>query len=134
MKGNVLCETGPASPSVPPLLVQRSAKLHSPLDKCIIQTLGLQFTLHIEKQKMAAPVSVFVRALYDFNATNPSELSFQSGQVIEVLERHSSGWWDGMINNRRGWLPSNYVTPVMWEGTPAPIAHLGNGMDGNETD
>lgn len=80
---------------------------------------------------MAAPVSVFVRALYDYNATTISELSFQSGQVIEVLERHPSGWWDGLINHRRGWIPSNYVTPVMGEGTPAPAVHqLGNGMNG----
>lgn len=79
---------------------------------------------------MATPVSVFVRALYDYNAPTSVELSFQSGQVIEVLDRLPSGWWDGLIEDRRGWFPSNYVTPVMQEGAP----DLGNGMNEHPTD
>lgn len=37
-------------------------------------------------------------------------LEFQAGQVIRVLNRDSSGWWDGEVDGRRGWFPSNYVT------------------------
>lgn len=38
-------------------------------------------------------------------------LAFQAGQIIHVLNRDTSGWWDGKIDDgRRGWFPSNYVT------------------------
>jgi hypothetical protein len=40
---------------------------------------------------------------------NSTCLSFRAGQVIHVLNRDSSGWWDGELEGRRGWFPSNYV-------------------------
>jgi son of sevenless len=40
---------------------------------------------------------------------NATCLSFRAGQVIHVLNRDSSGWWDGELEGRRGWFPSNYV-------------------------
>lgn len=50
-----------------------------------------------------------VRAVYDFEATDESALSFRAGDVIEVLTMLPSGWWDGMLGANRGWFPSNYV-------------------------
>lgn len=50
-----------------------------------------------------------VRAVYDFEATDESALSFRAGDVIEVLTMLPSGWWDGMLGTSRGWFPSNYV-------------------------
>jgi hypothetical protein len=41
---------------------------------------------------------------------NATCLAFQAGQIIRVLNRDSSGWWDGEVDGRRGWFPSNYVT------------------------
>jgi son of sevenless-like protein len=37
-------------------------------------------------------------------------LSFKAGQVIRVYNRDPSGWWDGELEGRRGWFPSNYVS------------------------
>jgi son of sevenless-like protein len=54
----------------------------------------------------------FVRALYDYQSTDASSLSFRSGDLIEVLSQLESGWWDGLLDNERGWFPSNYVAPV----------------------
>ncbi|KAJ3271028.1 hypothetical protein HDV01_007109 [Terramyces sp. JEL0728] len=53
---------------------------------------------------------VLVVALYDYESTEESGLSFIQGDVIQVLQRLPSGWWDGMLNKKRGWFPSNYVT------------------------
>lgn len=53
-----------------------------------------------------------VRAVYDFDATDESALSFRAGDVIEVLTMLPSGWWDGMLGTSRGWFPSNYVEDV----------------------
>jgi len=53
-----------------------------------------------------------VLALHAFTpiAPNATCLSFEAGQVIHVLNRDPSGWWDGELDGRRGWFPSNYVT------------------------
>ena len=54
----------------------------------------------------------YVLAMHDFSPQQPNVtcLSFRAGQVIHVLNRDSSGWWDGELEGRRGWFPSNYVT------------------------
>jgi son of sevenless len=36
-------------------------------------------------------------------------LAFRARQVIRVFNRDASGWWDGEIDGKRGWFPSNYV-------------------------
>ncbi|CAG8579779.1 2402_t:CDS:2, partial [Funneliformis caledonium] len=52
---------------------------------------------------------LFVRALYDFDSKDKSSLSFKKDDIIQVLTRLESGWWDGFCKNERGWFPSNYV-------------------------
>ncbi|SAM08772.1 hypothetical protein [Absidia glauca] len=49
------------------------------------------------------------RALYPYTANDGSNLSFEQGDLIEVLAQLPSGWWDGLCNRSRGWFPSNYV-------------------------
>lgn len=53
----------------------------------------------------------FVLAMHDFVPVAPNVqcLSFRAGQVIHVLNRDQTGWWDGELDGRRGWFPSNYV-------------------------
>ncbi|KZT11896.1 ras GEF [Laetiporus sulphureus 93-53] len=54
----------------------------------------------------------YVLAMHDFvpQAQNVTCLAFRAGQVIRVLNRDPSGWWDGELDGRRGWFPSNYVS------------------------
>lgn len=54
----------------------------------------------------------FVRALYDYQSTDASSLTFHKDDLIEVLTQLPTGWWDGLLDDERGWFPSNYVTPV----------------------
>lgn len=42
-------------------------------------------------------------------------LSFRGGEYIRVIHRDPSGWWDGEVDSRRGWFPSNYVKPLTWD-------------------
>jgi son of sevenless-like protein len=53
----------------------------------------------------------YVLAMHDYEADkqNTTCLSFKAGQVIRVYNRDTSGWWDGELEGRRGWFPSNYV-------------------------
>ncbi|KAG5925911.1 hypothetical protein E4U42_003818 [Claviceps africana] len=56
----------------------------------------------------APPGSIYVRALYDYEADDRTSLSFHQGDIIQVITQLESGWWDGVINGVRGWFPSNY--------------------------
>ena len=60
----------------------------------------------------APPGGMYVRALYDYDADDPTSLSFRQGDVIQVITQLESGWWDGFINGVRGWFPSNYCQLV----------------------
>ena len=53
----------------------------------------------------------YVLAMHDYipEQRNATCLAFRAGQVIRVLNRDPSGWWDGELDGCRGWFPSNYV-------------------------
>jgi hypothetical protein len=55
------------------------------------------------------PNTAYCRALYDYKATDTSSLSFRKNDILEVVNRLESGWWDGFLGELRGWFPSNYV-------------------------
>ncbi|KAI2626682.1 ras GEF [Hypoxylon sp. NC1633] len=60
----------------------------------------------------APPGTLYVRALYDYEADDRTSLSFHEGDVIQVITQLESGWWDGVINGVRGWFPSNYCKTI----------------------
>ncbi|KAM9495947.1 intersectin-2a isoform 2-T3 [Clarias gariepinus] len=50
-----------------------------------------------------------VIAMYDYKAANGDEVTFQKGQLINVLNKDDSNWWKGEINGVTGLFPTNYV-------------------------
>ena len=60
----------------------------------------------------STPPALYVRALYDYDADDRISLSFRQGDIIQVLTRLETGWWDGIIHGVRGWFPSNYCAIV----------------------
>jgi SH3 domain len=48
-------------------------------------------------------------AKYDYEPEIPNYLPFAAGQLIKIIRKHPSGWWDGELAGRRGWFPSNYL-------------------------
>ena len=58
-----------------------------------------------------APQVQYVVALYDFVAQADGDLSFKTGDRIEVVERTASAedWWTGRVNGQQGVFPGNYV-------------------------
>ena len=57
----------------------------------------------------------FWTAVFDYEATADDELSLRRGDLVEVLSKDSlvsgdEGWWTGMIADRVGIFPSNYVS------------------------
>ncbi|KAJ7344208.1 hypothetical protein JRQ81_000158 [Phrynocephalus forsythii] len=54
------------------------------------------------------------RALYPFEARNHDEMSFNSGDIIQVSEKTEGepGWLYGSFQGRVGWFPCNYVEKI----------------------
>ncbi|EEP76316.1 conserved hypothetical protein [Uncinocarpus reesii 1704] len=50
-----------------------------------------------------------VRALYDFQPSEPGELQFRKGDIIAVLESVYKDWWKGSLRGQVGIFPLNYV-------------------------
>ncbi|KII71602.1 Unconventional myosin-Ie [Thelohanellus kitauei] len=52
------------------------------------------------------------KAIFDYNANDDDELTFHTGDIIEVLHEDTSGWWEGKLNNKTGIFPYNYVKKI----------------------
>jgi hypothetical protein len=75
------------------------------------------------------------RALYDYDAQDANELSFKAGDMIVVLQKDESGWWQGELRGRIGSAPSNFLEAlppqaVPVAGTAAAIGASGAGGGG----
>jgi len=70
------------------------------------------------RSPQSAPSVPQCRALYDFDAENPDELTFKTGDVITVQEKNGE-WWKGEFNGNSGLFPANYVEMI---AAPPPQA------------
>uniref|UniRef100_A0A670XVT9 Myosin IF n=1 Tax=Pseudonaja textilis TaxID=8673 RepID=A0A670XVT9_PSETE len=52
------------------------------------------------------------RALYRYLSQDVDELSFNVGDVIDLLMEDRSGWWKGRLHGREGLFPGNYVEKI----------------------
>ncbi|KAJ1877527.1 ESCRT-0 subunit protein hse1, partial [Coemansia sp. RSA 486] len=55
---------------------------------------------------------VQVRALYDFTPTEPGELGFFKGDIIDVLDQKYRDWWKGELRGKSGIFPANFVQTI----------------------
>ena len=54
------------------------------------------------------------KALYEFDARSPDELSFQKGDILFVVNKDDLKGWRRAINSNggNGLIPSNYVVEI----------------------
>jgi hypothetical protein len=52
---------------------------------------------------------VFAYGIADYRSEEPTDLTFTRGDKIKVLLQHSSGWWDGEFNGKKGKFPKTFV-------------------------
>lgn len=78
--------------------------------------LNLEFEMNTEKPRRPPPptpkpgqVKVY-KALYDYNASRPEELSFKEGDTIYIIDMISDkNWYKAKSSDEKtGWVPSNY--------------------------
>ncbi|PBP16055.1 BAR domain-containing protein [Diplocarpon rosae] len=57
------------------------------------------------------PAAETVTALYDYEAQAEGDLSFTTGDVIEIVTRtnNENEWWIGKVKGKQGQFPGNYV-------------------------
>ncbi|XP_030593756.1 drebrin-like protein A isoform X2 [Archocentrus centrarchus] len=64
-------------------------------------------------QKVLAERQICVRALYDYQAEDESEISFEPGDIITDVETVDKAWWRGWSKDgRQGLFPANYVETI----------------------
>ncbi|TFY68017.1 hypothetical protein EVG20_g3718 [Dentipellis fragilis] len=61
---------------------------------------------------------------YNENGSEPNDLSFRPGDIIEIVSESNADWWTGRANGKQGLFPSNYVEKIdsyaPSSGPPAP--------------
>ncbi|GAA5937888.1 SH3 domain-containing protein [Sporobolomyces koalae] len=73
------------------------------------------------------------KAIWAYQKSQPDDLSFQPGDIIEIVEEVNADWWKGSLNGQTGLFPANHVERIQ-EGhaarappPPPPSAHPQNG-------
>lgn len=61
-----------------------------------------------------APAVERAEALYDYDAQAAGDLSFRTGNVIEIVERGATEneWWTGKLNGKQGQFPGKPATEI----------------------
>ena len=54
-------------------------------------------------------------AKYNYVGGTEIELPLRKGEVVSVIEKAASGWWQGACGGRVGWFPASYVKPAATE-------------------
>ncbi|XP_059828886.1 neutrophil cytosol factor 1 [Hypanus sabinus] len=52
------------------------------------------------------------RSIADYQKNSKYEMSIQTGDVVEIVEKHENGWWFCQMEGRRGWLPAAFLEPL----------------------
>ncbi|PCH42636.1 SH3-domain-containing protein [Wolfiporia cocos MD-104 SS10] len=62
------------------------------------------------------------RALWAYNedGREPNDLSFSSGEIVEVIDETNADWWTGRCRGRQGLFPSNHVEKIAPGPSPPP--------------
>lgn len=63
--------------------------------------------------RQAADMGVCARALYDYQADEDNEISFDPDDIIIDIDKIDEGWWIGTApDGNRGMFPANYVEEI----------------------
>ena len=69
-----------------------------------------------------------VKVLYDYDAEDETCLTLRTGDIIYVINRDESGWYDGVLSSgpfkgKRAWFPSNFTKPIEKTPPTSPITN-----------
>ncbi|XP_040907347.1 neutrophil cytosol factor 1 [Toxotes jaculatrix] len=52
------------------------------------------------------------RVIADFTKTSKHEISLNTGDLVEIVEKNQNGWWFCQCDSKRGWIPASYLEPL----------------------
>ncbi|XP_069741044.1 neutrophil cytosol factor 1 isoform X2 [Narcine bancroftii] len=52
------------------------------------------------------------RSIADYRKNSKYEMSIQTGDMVEVVEKNENGWWFCQMDNHKGWLPAAFLEPL----------------------
>ncbi|XP_020610645.1 rho guanine nucleotide exchange factor 7-like [Orbicella faveolata] len=81
------------------------------------QDIAADDTRHLEMTDYGGGIHL-VKAAFPFNGRDEDELCFERGDILEVTKAVDGGWWEGTLNGKVGWFPSNYVKEI--SASPEP--------------
>lgn len=62
-----------------------------------------------------------VKALYNYTARSTDQLSFSKGDLMEIVMYRPKGkWWLAKLNEKKGWIPHNFVKAVESDRPTSP--------------
>jgi hypothetical protein len=64
---------------------------------------GFSFFFYFFKNFLQMKKTTLVVALYDYKGTESNQLEFKAGDIISIVKKDESGWWDGLCQGQRGW-------------------------------
>ncbi|XP_063674569.1 endophilin-A3-like [Bolinopsis microptera] len=64
------------------------------------------------KPEAARPVAK-AKALFDFEAENPTELDLKENDIVILIKQIDDNWFEGEVNGRQGFFPTNYVEVII---------------------
>nr|CAD2159576.1 unnamed protein product [Meloidogyne enterolobii] len=59
---------------------------------------------------LLSPIQVVAK--YKFEGRNNDELSFSKNDIITVTQQLDGGWWEGSLDGRVGWFPTDFVNLI----------------------
>lgn len=66
-------------------------------------------SLPADRKNNIKPEESFMVAKYDFQGEKPKDLSFRKGDVVRLIDKKKGGWWFAEVDNRFGYVPSNFL-------------------------
>merc|ERR1712048_363241 len=51
----------------------------------------------------------YAKSKHGYTAQNTDELDFPKGALLQIVNQRDPDWWEGIYNQKQGWLPSSYV-------------------------
>lgn len=73
---------------------------------------------------------MYADAVWDRVGMDADDLSFNVGDVIEILDMSDDTWWQGSVQEKCGWFPSSFVRVSLFQWSPVFTCGEGRGGRG----
>ncbi|OWA54174.1 putative Drebrin-like protein [Hypsibius exemplaris] len=108
-RGDILTITANANVDIPPI----GEELLALAAKCLVNEPGDRPSIEQLRDEFSKESGLRAIALYEYQAADETEISFDPGDVITQIDKVDAGWYGGMaVNGTYGLFPANYVEMI----------------------